>query len=381
MSARITSLVVIPVQIPLRRPFVTARRATTHAENVFVRVRLSDGTEGWGEASPAPYVTGEDAASIGDAVATAADAFQGLDPGRWAACHAVLREMLPDAPTARSAIEFALADARSRLDGRPLWQAIGGARRCVVSDLTIPICSPEEAAEEAARAVRMGFRHLKIKVGGNLDEDEVRVRAITARAPGCRVRVDANQAFDPEAALSFVDRLRSAGVELQLLEQPVPKDDWDALAHVTRHSPVPVIADESVRTPEDAMYVARTGAAHGINVKLAKSGLADSLRIVAIAQAAGLDLMLGCMMESDWGVGVAVHFACGTGAFRYLDLDSHLLIGLEPPYAGFRQRGEVLSVVGADRFPSAPGAILATTAPTPREVGAVCVLDADDIGQ
>jgi L-alanine-DL-glutamate epimerase-like enolase superfamily enzyme len=370
VSARITSLIVIPVQIPLRRPFVTARRASTYAENVFVRVRLGDGAEGWGEASPAPYVTGEDTAAVEEAVATAAQALEGLDAGRWVRCHEVLRETIPYAPTARSAIEFALADARARQDRRPLWQALGGARRCVVSDLTIPICSLEEAAEEAARAVRLGFRHLKVKVDGNLDEDEARVRAIATQAPGCRLRVDANQAFDPEAALSFVDRLRAAGVELQLLEQPVPKEEWDALAHVTRHCPVPVIADESVRTPEDALRVAQTHAAHGINVKLAKSGLVDSLSIVAIARTSGLELMLGCMMESDWGIGAAVHFACGTGAFRYLDLDSHLLIGLTPPFAGFRQRAEVLSVVGTDGLPPVPPAATMTTAPASREAGA-----------
>ena len=372
MSARITSLVVIPIEIPLRRPFVTARRATTHAENVFVRVRLSDGTEGWGEASPAPYVTGEDSAAVQEAVAAAARVLHGLHAGRWACCHELLLDTIPHAPTSRSAIEFALADARARQDRRPLWQVLGGARRCIVSDLTIPICPPEEAAEEAARAVSLGFRHLKVKVGGgNLDEDEARVRAIAARAPGCRLRVDANQAFDPEAALSFVDRLRAAAVELQILEQPVPKEAWDALAYITRHSPVPVIADESVRTPADAMRVARMDAAHGINVKLAKSGLSDSLKIVAIAQSAGLDLMLGCMMESDWGIGAAVHFACGTGAFRYLDLDSHLLIGLDPPFAGFRQRGEVLSVVGADAFPPAPAVCTPATAPAPEGAGAV----------
>lgn len=366
MSARITSLVAFPVQIPLRRPFVTARRATTHAENVFVRVRLSDGTEGWGEASPARYVTGEDAATIEAAVGRAAEALEGRDADRWAACREVLHDAIPRAPTAHGAIEFALADVRARQDRRPLWQALGGARRCLVSDLTIPICSPEEAAEEAARAVRMGFRHLKVKVGSSTpDEDEARVRAIADRAPGCRLRVDANQAFDPEAALSFVDRLRAGGVELQMLEQPVPKEDWDALAHVTRHSPVPVIADESVRTPADAMRVARTGAAHGINVKLAKTGLADSLTIIAIARAAGLELMLGCMMESDWGIAAAVQLACGTGAFRYLDLDSHLLIGLEPPYMGFRQRGEVLSVVGVPLLPLSPKAVTTKTAPAP----------------
>lgn len=371
MSGRITSLVAIPTRIPLRRPFVTARRASTWAENVFARVRLADGTEGWGEASPASYVTGEDTASVREAIGVAGRVLEGADAARWVRCNELLREALPQAPTARSAVEFALADARARQEGRPLWQILGGARRCVVSDLTIPICSPEEAAEEADRAVRMGFRHLKIKVGSaSFEEDEERVRAIVARAPGCRLRIDANQAFSPSGALSFLERLRAFDAPVQLLEQPVPHDDWDGLTYVTRYSPVPVIADESVRTPADAFRVARAGAVHGINIKLAKSGLVDSLTIVAVCRAAGLDLMLGCMMESDWGIGAAVQFACGTGAFRYLDLDSHLLIGLEPPYAGFRQRGGVLSVIGGGPPITAPTVPKTAAAPAPSGTGA-----------
>jgi L-alanine-DL-glutamate epimerase-like enolase superfamily enzyme len=372
VSSRITSLVAIPNRIPLRRPFATARRTSTVAENVLARLRLADGTEGWGEASPAPYVTGEDLVSVQEAIDGAACVLEGTDAGRWLRCHELLKMALPENPTARSAVEFALADACCRCEGRPLWQALGGARRCVVSDLTIPICPPEEAAEEAVRAVRAGFRHLKIKVGcATVEEDEARVRVIAERAPGCRLRVDANQAFTPEGALSFLDRLRAAAAPVQLLEQPVPADDWEGLAHVTRHSTVPIIADESVRTPADALRVAREGAAHGINVKLAKSGLVESLAIVAIGQAADLELMLGCMLESDWGIAAGVHFACGTGAFRYVDLDSHLLIGLAPPYAGFRQRGAVLSVVGSGLQPSLPIQAMTTTAPAPGGVDAV----------
>jgi L-alanine-DL-glutamate epimerase-like enolase superfamily enzyme len=343
--------------VPLRRTFATARRVSTHAENVLVSVRLTDGTEGWGEASPAPYVTGEDDTSVLAAIEMAARVLVDLEadrPGRWGK---TLAEVLPDAPTARSAIEIALTNALARRAGWPLWRWLGGARRCVISDLTIPICTPEEAAEEAARAAAMGFVHLKVKVGGaSAEEDEERVRAIAVAAPGCRIRLDANQAFTPDAALQFVARLQAAKVRLEILEQPVPWNDWEALAAVTARSPIPVIADESVKSAADALHVARTQAAHGVNIKLAKSGIQESLGIVAVCRAAGLSLMLGCMMESDLGIAAAAHFACGTGAFRYLDLDSHLLIGLTPPYLGFRQRGGVISVVSSGAGITSPPA-------------------------
>src|SRR5439155_26013120 len=131
---------------------------------------------------------------------------------------------------------------------------------------------------------------LKIKVGGpSAEEDEARVRAISGAAPGVPLRLDGNQGFQPEAALRFVQRLVDDGVPVELLEQPVDRDDWEALAAVTRRSPVPVIADEAVLTPADALKVA-AGAAHGINIKLAKSGIAGARAIIAIARAADLRL-------------------------------------------------------------------------------------------
>jgi L-alanine-DL-glutamate epimerase-like enolase superfamily enzyme len=113
---------------------------------------------------------------------------------------------------------------------------------------------------------------------------------------------------------------------------------------VTRRSPVPVIADEAVVDARDALRVAATGAAHGINIKVAKAGLLGALQIIAVAQAGGLKLMLGCMLESLLGIGAALHLACGTGAFDYLDLDAHTLIGLEPQGLPFAQDGDRLRV-------------------------------------
>jgi len=131
-------------------------------------------------------------------------------------------------------------------------------------------------------------------------------------------------------------------VPVELLEQPVPASDLDGLAAVTRECAVPVIADEAVLDAASALRIAATGAAHGVNIKVAKSGLLEATRIIAVARAGGLKLMLGCMMESLLGIGAALHLATGTGAFDYLDLDSHALIGLTPTGRPFAQEGDVL---------------------------------------
>jgi L-alanine-DL-glutamate epimerase-like enolase superfamily enzyme len=345
--SRIAAINAERVDLPMHRPFESAKRRSTVSEVVRVTARLHGGTEGRGEASPAGYVTGEDAESLQLAIAAATGALVGLEADRPRMWLDRLNEALPSHPTGRSAVEAALLDALANQCGLPLWRWLGGAMPTVVSDLTIPILPPEEAALVAREAVTRGFRHLKIKVGGpSVDEDTARVRAIADAAPGVPIRLDGNQAFAPDAALRFVGGLVEAEVPVELLEQPVDRSDWDGLAHVTRHSPVPVIADEAVLTPADALRVA-AGAAHGINIKLAKSGIHGALSIVAIARAARLRLMLGCMLESDWGIRTALSVACGTGAFDYLDLDSHVLIGLPPPYDGFRQEGGEMTVTDA----------------------------------
>lgn len=345
MRVTIAEIAIEPEDVPMASPFESAQRRSTVARNVLVTATLSDGTRGLGEASPAAYVTGEDQASVCAAADTVRGAVLGEEVHRWARWETRLREALPAAPTARSGVEMALLDATARQAGVPLWHWLGGATTRVITDLSIPISPPPEAAERAAAAFARGFRHIKIKVGGaDREEDMARVRTIAERCPGVRLRLDANQGFAPEEALSFVAALLAAGVDVELLEQPVAKEDWEGLTRVTARSPIPVIADEAIQSPADAIRVAATGAAHGVNIKLAKSGLRGALAIVTICRAAGLKLMIGCMLETDVGIGAAVHLACGTGAFDYLDLDAHMLIGLSPPYRGFRQRGQLLAV-------------------------------------
>jgi L-Ala-D/L-Glu epimerase / N-acetyl-D-glutamate racemase len=329
---------------PMKSPFESARRRSSVAENVLVTIRLAGGTTGYGEASPAAYVTGETPATVLQAVEVAARDLAGLSVSRTRLWAQRLQAMA-DQPTARSAVEMALLDALARVWKVPLWVYFGGAQAEVRTDLSIPITHPDQAGVIAAEAASLGYRSLKIKVGGpDREADLERVCAVSRAAPGAGIRLDANQGFDVEEALAFLRNCASRSVPVELLEQPVPAGDWEGLSAVTRRSPVPVIADEAVVDARAALRVAATGAAHGVNIKLAKAGLLGALQIIAIARAAGLKLMIGCMLESLLGIGAALHLACGTGAFDYLDLDSHALIGLTPPGLPFTQEGDILRV-------------------------------------
>src|SRR5205823_3336128 len=126
------------------------------------------------------------------------------------------------------------------------------------------------------------------------------------------------------------------------VEQPVLKEDLAALDQVADASPVPVFADEAVKTPRDALEVVTQTRAHGINVKLMKSGIAGALEIIAICRAAGRKLMIGCMLESSLGIAFSLALACGTGAFDYVDLDSHLLLHEEGNNPWFDEAGPIL---------------------------------------
>jgi L-alanine-DL-glutamate epimerase-like enolase superfamily enzyme len=192
--------------------------------------------------------------------------------------------------------------------------------------MTIPITTPEEAGRRAIDAVNNEYQELKIKTGSGIDADLERVRAVKDAAPEVALKVDANQAWTVKEAMTFLERLREAGINLELLEQPVPKDNIEGMAAITERSRVPIAADETIFSPADAIRVVRANAADIINIKLGKSGILDAVDIVSIADAANLELMIGCMLEGSIGIHTAAHLVAGTGAFNYVDLDGNRLL-------------------------------------------------------
>ena len=341
--ATIRSVTAAPFETRLHNPFVTSQGSAQTARAVEITLTLDDGDTFRGESVPVKYVTGETIESVLDTCAAAAPSLIGLDAARYRSTTSAVSLHAPNSPSARCGLEMALLAAFAKTSGCSLHTLLGGAEQFVETDITIPIVP--NARELAELAWALGIRIFKIKVGDpDREADIARVKAIRAAAPQARLRIDANQAFTPEEAVSFVRRLIDDGAIIELLEQPVLKEDFEGLGWVAEHSPVPVYADESCRTPADALRLVTTTAVHGLNLKINKNGIAGVLAIIPIAKAANRKLMLGCMLETRYSIACSLAIACGTGAFSSIDLDSHLLLDEAAGDAFFEQNGPPLTL-------------------------------------
>jgi L-alanine-DL-glutamate epimerase-like enolase superfamily enzyme len=253
----------------------------------------------------------------------------------------MLEAQVPGGPSARAGLEMALFRAWSQATGASLWERWGAATDRVETDITLSMV--EDVADRAVEAAGRGFSIFKIKVGSHRPGlDLARLKEVHGALPQARFRLDANQAFGADEALRFLDAALSAGLPIDLLEQPVSKGDLRALDEVARRSAVPIFADEAVLGPRDALRLLRQTAVRGVNVKLMKCGIAGALRIIQIAQEEQRELMIGCMLETRQGVLASLELACGTDAFRYVDLDSHLLLDEAGENPWFHQEGPAL---------------------------------------
>ena len=336
-TPRIASVSAELFHTPLHNPFVTSQGVATETLGVAALLTLDNGKTAQGKSVPVTYVTGETRDTVMETIERVGPELIGVEVTRWRQALNIIKEHAPDAPCARCGLEMAILDAWEQTTGSHLWKLLGGATESVESDVTIPILPNAQELTEIAWA--LGINTFKIKVGArDVEEDHARVLAVREAAPLARLRIDANQAFTPPRAVAFIERAVAEGANVELLEQPVAKEDIDGMSYVAERSPVPVFADESCRTTADALRLAQTPI-QGYNLKINKSGIGAVLDIIAIGKAAGKKLMLGCMLETRRSIAVSLGVACGTGAFDYLDLDSHLLLAEDGVNPYFDQVG------------------------------------------
>ncbi|RYU57357.1 dipeptide epimerase [Methylolobus aquaticus] len=328
-----------PLDAPLLAPFTIASSRVDSVENVAIAVHLAGGAVGWGEAPTLPPVTVEDQSMALSTARSAAEWLPGRDAGGWRSIAAELNERLPERASVRAGIEMALFDALARQAGMPLYQWFGGHGRELVTDITIPICANDEAERLAAEYRARGFATIKVKIGLDTGDDIARLTAIRRGHPDCRLVMDANEGYTADQALAVLAALRHAGIEPALLEQPVPREDWDGLGRLAREAGVPVAADEACRNPAEALRIVRGSLAQVINIKLAKCGVVQALEIAALTRTAGIGLMIGGMVETRLAMGFSAHFAAGVGGFDWIDLDTPLLLADDPIVGGPKVEG------------------------------------------
>ena len=333
---------------PLLRPFVTAARRTEAVEYVVVEVELSGGAVGQGSAAETVAVTGESAATIAaalegplrSAVEGVTDSLTGL-AGRAA-------RALDGATSAKAALEVALHDAWAREAGLPLVELLGGRLGDgLMNDMTVSLEDPEVMADHAREAVAAGAQILKIKLGNDVELDRERLAAVVDAAPEARLRLDANQGWSPEEAITILTALTADGLPIELVEQPVPAANIEGLARVSAAVELPIMADEAVWSADDARRLLETGACDLLNIKLAKTGgLREAIAIAALAREAGIECMLGSMMEPRISITAAAHLAIAHPAITMIDLDPPAWFATELPHGGFVQDGAWLRLSG-----------------------------------
>jgi o-succinylbenzoate synthase len=331
--------------VPLTDPFVISRGSISVAECAFVRVRLADGSEGHGEVAPFTALTGETRdGAVADARRLAATLL-GRSVSEWSVAAGVMAVAAAGSPAARAGLECAMVDALARSRGIPLhvlWSEHGGRMdiRTRETDITLPILDDARVEALAANWYARGFRIFKMKVGGSdVDRDLARVETLARRYPDVSFILDANQGYDRAQADAFVVRLRAWQERIRLIEQPLARDDIDGMAELRARSPVPIAADESVFTLADAHRVIAAKAADVVNLKIMKSGLAETVEIARAVRAAGLGLMIGGMMETRLAMGVSFSLVLGFGGIEHLDLDTPLLMAEDPWEGGYAYDG------------------------------------------
>ncbi|KAL5544801.1 hypothetical protein UlMin_008585 [Ulmus minor] len=336
-----------PLNVPLIAPFTIATSRLEKVENVAIRIELSNGCVGWGEAPVLPFVTAEDQPT---AMAKAAGACEFLRRSPEMTLGSILGEIgdvLPghEFASVRAGVEMALIDAVASSIGTPLWRLFGGVSNTITTDITIPIVSPAEAAELALKYRKQGFGTLKLKVGKNLNTDVEVLQAIREVHPDCLFILDANEGYKPKEAVEVLEKLHEMRVTPVLFEQPVHRDDWEGLGYVSHIARdkygVSVAADESCRSIADVKKIVEGNLADVVNIKLAKVGVVGALEIIEMANASGLKLMIGGMVETRLAMGFAGHLAAGLGCFRFIDLDTPLLLSEDPVLGGYEVSGAI----------------------------------------
>ena len=345
---KITQVRLGKISVPLRVPFKTALRSVDSVEDVIVELHTDAGAVGYGEAPPTGVITGDTTGAIIGAVQDhIGKSILGRDVDDFEDVLQTVQKCIVKNTSAKAAVDMALWDLYGQLYRLPVYKLMGGARKTIVTDITISVNFPEEMARDAADAVRRGYDCLKVKVGVNPSLDVARLTAVRkAVGDGICLRIDANQAWQPKQAVRILNRMQEQGLQIEFVEQPVQARDFEGLKYVTERSYVPVLADESVFSPEDALKIMQMGAADLVNIKLMKcGGLYNALKIVSAAEVYGVECMIGCMLEAKISVNAAVELACAKKIITKIDLDGPVLCREDPILGGavFREKDITVS--------------------------------------
>ena len=327
------------LKIPLRHPFVIS--LGTMPDYMGTIVELESGEQvGYGEGSTIPQITNE---SFEGVAAAAARILRGLAGRAFAdleALGAAVDVAVPGNPTAKSAIDIAVHDLLGKQEHRHVIEILGGRFQDLATSLTIGLVPVEESLRQLAELQADRCQIIKVKVGGKVDEDIARVRAVRERLTTERMYVDANQGYSLRDALRLAPVLSECGV--LFFEQPLRRDALADLRELRTSGGVPLMLDESIFSPQDVVEAVRQVAADYVNVKLTKSGgIRNALKTLLAAREHGIEAMVGCMVEGKLSTAAGLCVACAASNVKFTDLDGYTSMVTQPFEGGLTYRDGV----------------------------------------
>jgi muconate cycloisomerase len=313
---RITRVETIPVKVPIRPEFQIRGSLGSHTESPFLilRVYTDEGLIGLGEVSCTPVWSGEDQLTAAHVVSGfLAPSIVGEDPRDIERLTAKMRKAVAGNPFTKSGLELALWDILGKSVDLPVYRLLGGKiRETVPIKMSVSGAEPKRAAQLAEWAMMKGLKALKVKVGIEPEGDVERVKAVrSAIGPKVPMGIDANGGWSPRVAIQTIRRMVDE-CGIYFAEQPVAPLDMQWMADVRRNVPVPVMADESCYTVQDAMALARAAAADILSVYVGKGGMGPARRIANVAEAAGLTCTVGSNLEMGVASAAMAHLATAT---------------------------------------------------------------------
>ncbi len=305
---KLKSIKVSCLKLPFVHTFAHSLKKRNYSDSIIVKLKTENGVTGYGEGIAREYVTGETvSASVGFIMAHIWPSIEGLDFStlndfvKAKDLFPFLEEIIPEGPldfgviawnAARSAVEIAMIDCWLRLNNRNISDLLPPCRSELTYSGVVTSTDPEKAAKIAKHLKLSGIRHFKLKV--TVDHPFEHVAAVRAAlGEELSLRVDANGSFNSQQAIEFVEAVSK--YKIDVFEQPIPRGDTEEFKGIRTHSKIPIMADESIVTIEDAKKLIDQGCCDFFNLRISKcGGLGKTLAIAKLAKESGVKIQLGC---------------------------------------------------------------------------------------
>ncbi len=341
-SLSITRVEIYKLSVPLKEPFITSLGKEESADNILVKIFTNAAIIGFGECSPFMPINGESQDTCFVVGQYFAKVLKGKNPLNIEECIKEMDAVIYGNTSIKSAFDMALYDIASQHAGVPLYKFLGGSnKKSIITDYTVSIDDPAKMAADALKIKEAGYPAIKVKLGKDGKRDVERIRAIRAAVGNTiPVRIDANQGWKVKEAIETLNTL--SVYNIQHCEEPIARWKFMKLPKVKKESPIPIMADECCSDEHDAERLIELQACDYFNIKLGKSGgIFKALKMVKMAEDAGIRLQVGAMLESRLAMTAFAHFALCSDFIVHYDFDTALMFSEDPVSGGiaYEQNG------------------------------------------